>query len=141
MAVRGDAMRFGVLGAVEVHGEDGALVPVTSAKQRLLLAVLLSRRNTRVSADALLDSLWDGGPPRSARANLQSYVHRLRRLLGEDRIVHHRAGYQLVVHPGEADDEEFERLTVEGRDALAAGESVRGAGLARRGGRGGGGGG
>ncbi|SDS25430.1 BTAD domain-containing putative transcriptional regulator [Jiangella sp. DSM 45060] len=125
-------MRFGVLGPLTVHDDLGAAVPVTSAKQRLLLAVLLARRNTRVSADALTEALWDGRPPPSARANLQSYVHRLRRLLGDDRIVHDRSGYQLEVRPGEADDEEFERLAGAGRDALADGDLDRAADLLRR---------
>ncbi|TDD67183.1 tetratricopeptide repeat protein [Jiangella aurantiaca] len=122
-------MRFGVLGPLAVHDDHGTAVPVTSAKQRQLLAVLLTRRNTRVSADTLLEALWDGRPPRSARANLQSYVHRLRRLLGESRIVHHRSGYQLEVRPGEADDEEFQRLAADGRDALAAGDVAQAAEL------------
>ncbi|PZF79423.1 AfsR/SARP family transcriptional regulator [Jiangella anatolica] len=125
-------MRFGVLGPVAVYGDDGVPVPVASAKQRLLLAVLLSRRNTLVSTDTLVDAVWDGRPPRSARANLHSYVHRLRRLLGESRIVHERSGYRLVVRPAEADDEEFERLVVEGRDALADGDVERSAELAHR---------
>ncbi|WP_116952652.1 AfsR/SARP family transcriptional regulator [Jiangella endophytica] len=115
-------MRFGVLGPLTIHDDDGTAVPVTSTKQRLLLAVLLARRNTRVSADMLLEALWDGPPPRSARANLQVYVHRLRRLLGDDRIVHHRSGYQLVVRPGEADDEDFQRLAADGSAALALGD-------------------
>ncbi|SDU83671.1 AfsR/SARP family transcriptional regulator [Jiangella alkaliphila] len=125
-------MKYGVLGPLVVHDDLGGTVAVTSAKQRLLLAVLLTRRNTLVSADALLDALWGGRPPRSARANLQSYVHRLRRLLGEDRIVHQRSGYQLEVRPGEADDEEFERLAGEGRAARAAGDVGRAAELLHR---------
>lgn len=127
-----DAMRFGVLGPLVVHADDGTVVPVTSAMQRRLLAILLARRDTRVSTDALVEALWDGRPPRSARANLQSYVHRLRGLLGGERIVHHRGGYQLEVRAGEADDAEFERLAADGRTALEAGDCDHAADLLRR---------
>jgi len=97
------AMRFSVLGSLEVHDDDGRPVVITSPKQRLLLALLLSQANRVVGVDRLVDLLWNGDPPASARANLQVYVHRLRRLLGEDRLVHRPPGYVMVVRPGELD--------------------------------------
>src|SRR5690606_10023681 len=48
------------------------------------------------------------------------------------RIVHHRSGYQLQVRPGEADDEEFQRLAADGRAALATGDVARAAELFHR---------
>ncbi|NDL58776.1 AfsR/SARP family transcriptional regulator [Phytoactinopolyspora mesophila] len=111
-------MKFGVLGPLTVHDDAGQSVRITSVKQRLLLAALLASRNTRVSTDQLLDTLWDGRPPSSARKNVQAYVHRLRRLIGESRIVHDRSGYELIVKSDETDDAQFEQLVDQGRDAL-----------------------
>jgi DNA-binding SARP family transcriptional activator len=122
-------MRFGVLGPLELHDSSGSAVPLTSAKQRLLLAVLLAARNTRVSMDRLLETLWDGRPPASARTNLHGYVHRLRRLLGDDQIIRHQSGYELVVGPDDTDDTLFERLADEGRRALDDGDALRAADL------------
>ncbi|WP_166352807.1 AfsR/SARP family transcriptional regulator [Phytoactinopolyspora limicola] len=122
-------MRFGVLGPLAVHDDAGQLVRVTSVKQRALLAALLAARNTRVSTDQLVEILWDGQPPSSARKNIQAYVHRLRRLLGEARIVHDRAGYELIVKPDETDDEQFEQLADAGRHTLEAGAGAEAAGL------------
>ncbi|MGW0193440.1 AfsR/SARP family transcriptional regulator [Nonomuraea sp. NPDC003201] len=61
-----------------------------------LLAVLLSEANRPVPVDSLIDALWNGKPPRSARKGLQVYVHRLRHTLGSaDRIGYGRNGYSI----------------------------------------------
>lgn len=111
---------FGVLGPLEVFDDDGSL-RLPPGKPRDLLAILLTRANGPVSADRLLDLLWPEGPPRTARSNLQVYVHRLRRVLGDDRIVHTDAGYRIVVDPGEVDAARFEALWASGsyHEALA----------------------
>ncbi|HVX42601.1 MAG TPA: winged helix-turn-helix domain-containing protein, partial [Mycobacteriales bacterium] len=106
-------MRFGVLGSLLV---EGAVLP-RSRMQRLLLAMLLSRANEPVSSDLLIEELWEGSPPGSARTNLQVYVHRLRRVIGEDRIEHGAAGYRVVVRPGEFDVDDFEQAAASGRQA------------------------
>ncbi|NEE01609.1 AfsR/SARP family transcriptional regulator [Phytoactinopolyspora halotolerans] len=125
-------MRFGVLGPLTVHDDDGRPISPTSSKQRALLAILLCRRNTRVSTDGLLEMLWDAEPPSSARTNLQSYVHRLRRRLGEGRIAHQMAGYELTVKPDESDDDELEQLADHGRQALEAHDPESASRLFRR---------
>lgn len=112
-------MHFGVLGTLHILSDTGVTLAISSAKQRLLLALLLFRANQPLSADYLLDRLWDGRPPRSARTNLQVYVYRLRQLLGEHRIQHGPGGYRLTVAAGELDALEFERLATEGRPAEA----------------------
>jgi DNA-binding SARP family transcriptional activator/Tfp pilus assembly protein PilF len=94
-------------------------------KQRLALAVLLLHANRAVSAEVLLDALWADKAPSSARANLQSYISDLRRLLnteepaGPSRLRRVRAGYLLRVSPDELDIMVFERLAAEGRKELA----------------------
>jgi DNA-binding SARP family transcriptional activator len=46
-------MRFGVLGPLEVEADDGPVV-LGGPKERLLLALLLTRPNQVVSVDALV---------------------------------------------------------------------------------------
>lgn len=120
---------FQVLGPVTAFDRAGAAVRLRAAKARTLLGVLLAHANTRVPADALLTALWPVRPPRSARANLQTYVSELRRVLPpaceQRRVVLDRGGYRLVVLPGELDLHSFEELAACGRRELLAGQLAR----------------
>ena len=112
-----------VLGPLEVR-RDGALVPIEGLKRRQLLAVLVAARGAEVSVDRLGEALWDGEPPDSVRATLQSHVSRLRRSLAPDPLV--RAGgvgYAIDVAGVELDAIRFEELA----DAAASEEPDRGA--------------
>jgi DNA-binding SARP family transcriptional activator/tetratricopeptide (TPR) repeat protein len=97
---------FRVLGPLEAE-VDGRPVALGGPKPRLLLATLLLRPNTAVSTDVLVDVLWPGAPPRSATANVRTYVHGLRRLL-DHRIEHRPGGYLLRAAPDEIDLCRFE---------------------------------
>lgn len=112
-------MDFRILGPLEVEGDAGAL-DLGPPKQRTLLAMLLREPNKVVTADGLIDAIWAGRPPPTARKNLHVYVHRLRRLLGEGRIEWRGNGYLLAAAPHELDRDRFERLARAGRDALLA---------------------
>ena len=114
-------MWFGVLGPLEARGDDGTPLTIPAPKQKRVLAVLLASTNEWVSTDRLIDVLWSGEPPRSARSNLHVYVYRLRGVLGEDRIEHRDGGYRLPVSEDETDAGQFERLASEGayHEALA----------------------
>ncbi|MGH1563954.1 BTAD domain-containing putative transcriptional regulator [Mumia sp. DW29H23] len=124
-------MWFAVLGPLEVHDSGGKPLPVPPTRQRLLLAALLCSAGAPVSVDRLVDQIWHGDPPGTARANLQLYVHRLRRCLGADRIVHRADGYAIVVDPDELDAARFETLARDGRyeEALALWRGTPYAGL------------
>ena len=113
-------MRFEALGALSVS-QDGEAVPLGGRKQRTLLAVLLLHHNEVVTRDHLVDALWGERPPPSAAKSLDTYVYRLRKLLGHDRLEREPGGYLLHVEPGELDADEFERLIV---SAGAAAESL-----------------
>jgi len=115
-------MKFAVLGALEVTSDAGA-IPLGGRRQRATLAMLLSSPNRPVSTDHLLDAVWTGRPPRTAADNLRLYVHRLRRLLGEDRIVRSSGGYAVIVADDELDVERFEAASDRGRSLLAAGDA------------------
>jgi YVTN family beta-propeller protein len=114
-------MRFRVLGPLEVSVDAGPL-PLGGRKQRTLLAVLLVRTNEVVSRDELVDALWGGRPPPSAADSLDAYLHRLRKLLGHDRLLRQTGGYVLHVEPGELDSARFQQLVAEARRAAGTGD-------------------
>lgn len=121
-------MRFAVLGALEVSA-NGASLPLGGRKQRTLLAILLLHANERVSRDRLLDALWGELPPPSADVSLDTYIYRLRKLIGHERLVRTAGGYVLRVEPGELDVDQFERLIGIAGRAMDAGDH-RGAAVA-----------
>ena len=109
-----------VLGPIEIlHGEVS--VPIGSAKQRLLLGVLLLHANQVLSAAALLDELWADDPPASASKMLQILVSRIRKKLDADdaaQIVTRAPGYCAQVAVEQLDCLHFEALARRGIDAL-----------------------
>ncbi|WP_225848189.1 tetratricopeptide repeat protein [Streptomyces sp. HPF1205] len=117
-----------VLGPLELwhHQRQHALGPV---KERLVLAVLLHARGDPVTADALMDRLWDGEPPRTAPDTLQSYLSRLRSRLREavgDLVQLDRPSpgiYRLVTDPGAVDLSRFERLRAAATAAAGRGRT------------------
>jgi YVTN family beta-propeller protein len=121
-------MRFGVLGPLEVEADQGPVV-VGGQKERLLLALLLTRPNRVVPVEALIRGLWGEQPPPTAAKTLQSHVMRLRRALEPGRgrgaagevLVTREPGYLLRVPPGMLDAARFEELTDTARHALASG--------------------
>jgi DNA-binding SARP family transcriptional activator len=123
-----ETVEFRVLGPFEVVS-DGRPLPLGPGKERALLTLLLLYRNERVSTDRLIDLLWDESPPESASKMVQIYVSRLRRRLAGgagagQRLVTQAAGYRLQVEADEVDLDRFERLSDEGRKALAAGDAA-----------------
>lgn len=98
----------------------GRALPLGGPKPRLLLAALLLRANAPVPSEQLVDALWPAGTPRSAAANLRTYVHALRREL-PDRIRSCSAGYLVSTEPGELDAELFEERASAARRAVRDG--------------------
>ena len=114
-------MGFAVLGPLEVS-LDGGAGSLGGRKQRTLLAMLLLHANEIVSRDQLIDALWGELPPPSAAASLDTYLYRLRKLLGHDRLLREGRGYLLRVEPGELDVDQFERLVASAGRAAEAGD-------------------
>jgi predicted ATPase/DNA-binding SARP family transcriptional activator len=112
-------VEFRVLGPLEVVAA-GQPLDLGTPRQRTLLGLLLVHPGEVVSYDRLLEELWDGDPPATARHTLQGYVHRLRRTLGPDawRLTTRPPGYQLKVSTGELDAQRFQDLATAGRRAL-----------------------
>ncbi|MFG1661447.1 BTAD domain-containing putative transcriptional regulator [Micromonospora chersina] len=115
--------QFRVLGSLEVRTAVGDMVPLPSRRQRAILARLLLRPGTIVSADALAASAWgDGGQPRDVRTALQIQISRLRLALAstKSRIVTSPPGYRLELESGQVDAQIFEQSVAAARVAAAA---------------------
>jgi DNA-binding SARP family transcriptional activator len=107
-------MEFRILGPLEVV-EDGQALPLGGVKQRALLACLIVRANQVVSSERLIDELWGDAPPRTASKTIHVYVSRLRKELGEGRLVTRAPGYVLRLDSSELDVARFEALLAEAR--------------------------
>jgi DNA-binding SARP family transcriptional activator/tetratricopeptide (TPR) repeat protein len=115
-------VRFGLLGPLTVLDDAGASVELGGRQPRLVLAALLVADGRAVSVEALIDAVWGERPPATATGTLQSYVSRLRRVLGAERLVWEDAGYRLDVDGGDVDFRRFESLAEAGRARLDAGD-------------------
>lgn len=127
-------LRLDLLGPLRAS-RDGLPLPLGPLKQRLVLAVLLTRPNTPVSMEELTDAVWPDDPPRTARKNLQVYVSTLRRVLDPDdlgRLSYGPGGYVLHLTAGECDSLRFEELARHGDAEVRAGAPSRAARLYRQ---------
>jgi predicted ATPase/DNA-binding SARP family transcriptional activator len=122
MPLQEASVQFCILGPLRVT-DAGVELPVGGPRHRALLAALLVRRGTAVSADRLIDVLWGENPPRSAAEMLHVRISELRRALagGSTRdagvVVTAKSGYRLVVGPDDVDADQFESLVLAGRAA------------------------
>ncbi|MFI6149257.1 AfsR/SARP family transcriptional regulator [Streptomyces sp. NPDC051109] len=143
-------MDIEVLGTLAVR-ERGVSVTPTAPKPRQVLALLALHADQVVPVSALIEELWQGAPPRSARTTLQTYVLQLRALIataleqGEDEdeaapagrrtakdvLVTLPGGYLLNSGGGTSDVREFDRLAGMGYRAMDAGDFPNAARLLR----------
>jgi ABC-type transport system substrate-binding protein/DNA-binding SARP family transcriptional activator/sugar lactone lactonase YvrE len=120
-------IEFRVLGPLDVR-IDGVVVNVGGPKQRALLALLVLSANRVVSRDRLLEEVFaDESVTGPRRLNVQ--ISRLRKVVGEQRLVTRPPGYLLQVEPGELDLHLFEQLVADGRRALEDADPARAAEL------------
>lgn len=95
-----DGVRVGVLGPV-VAWVDGAEAPLGGPRQRAVLARLVIARGRMVTADRLVDDLWQE-PPGGALAALRTFVAALRRGMEPGRTPRTPARLLVTVGPGYA---------------------------------------
>ncbi|MFF4604372.1 BTAD domain-containing putative transcriptional regulator [Streptomyces sp. NPDC001339] len=91
-----DQLEFGVLGPLRVT-LGGREVAIAGPRQRTVLAMLLLAPGQVVSVDRLVDVVWDGCPPATARTQIAISVARLRKAfkaMGYDNDV------IVTAHPG-----------------------------------------
>ncbi|WP_342749831.1 AfsR/SARP family transcriptional regulator [Umezawaea tangerina] len=98
---------------------DGIRLPVGHARQKAVLAVLLTDVNQVVPPDRLVDRVWGERAPARARSVLRTYVSNLRRALHRTGItvLWHDTGYRLGADPDSVDLHRFHRLVAEARDS------------------------
>ncbi|MEV5967152.1 BTAD domain-containing putative transcriptional regulator [Kribbella sp. NPDC051952] len=118
--------RFGLLGPIEAWRGNERL-QLGRRRERALLAVLLLEANKVVSAERVMDLLWDGSPSETARASLRSHVSRLRACLdpaGRNqygvRLGARGGGYLLETAPEAIDANRFSAFVQKARATIDA---------------------
>ncbi len=104
-----------VLGPMELL-KDGVPAALGGVKPRMLLGTLVLHHRRAVSVEQLVEVLWPGERPRSAHANVQTYISGLRTQLGPERLETRAPGYRLSLSDDELDLQRFDRLA--GGDSL-----------------------
>ncbi len=107
---RNDVIR--VLGPIDLLTESGAR-SIGSHHCRAVLGMLVLGAGRAVSIDRLREGLWGDSPPKSADNSLQTYVSRLRQLVGGDVIEHADHAYRLAVERDQIDALRFEDLLLQ----------------------------
>lgn len=119
-----------LLGPVVVH-HAGRSTLVGPRLQQTLLCTLALRRSQSVSTAELIEHLWQGSPPKSAKGNLRAYAARLRALLEPARapgtpsraLITTADGYLLDAPHGSLDVDHFEDLARRASELVAAGRA------------------
>ena len=110
-----------ILGPLELRGTTGSAV-LGGDKPRRLLGALALHANEVLSADRLVDVVWGDSPPRSAHANLLTYLSSLRRCLRSCAGLSIEArppGYRLLADSGSLDSIRFVALSDSAREVVA----------------------
>lgn len=106
-------MRFTILGPVEAVA-PGSDAPGLAPRHRAVLAYLLLHAGVAISADRLIDAMWGPLPPDSARAQIQTTIAAIRRMLraseADGMLATRPAGYVITPEPGQLDLDEFTSL-------------------------------
>lgn len=109
-----------VLGSVKVSSR-GREHPLGGAKQQGLLARLVISRGRPLSAEHLIDDLWDTVPPRDPVHALQARISRLRSSVPLD-IEWLDGGYRVDPTAVRTDAARFEQLCQQGEAAISDGD-------------------
>src|SRR5215813_1450304 len=99
---------------------------VGAPRLRVVLAMLALNANRVTPVDRLVDALWDGPPPSTARGQIQICISALRKLFGDagapDVIKTRPPGYVLDLAADELDTEQFATLVAAAKEQADAGE-------------------
>ena len=103
------SLAIDLLGPLRVS-VGGRPLPLTADRLRVLLALLAMSPGRPVTMDGLATALWGEQQPENPRRSLQTYVTRLRTVLGDSWIGTGPHGYRLDVPPTAIDAMRFGRL-------------------------------
>ncbi|MCX4386270.1 AfsR/SARP family transcriptional regulator [Micromonospora peucetia] len=116
-------MKFSVLGTTEVTHHNHHL-ELGGIRQRAILGYLILNANKVVATSQILNAMWNGNPPPTARKMVQNAVSGIRRILTTNtdptttpHLRTHPPGYQLRIDTETIDLYQFRRLVREGRHA------------------------
>ena len=109
MGAATSGLEVGLLGPLRVW-VAGRPVELPAGRLPALLAVLAMSAGQAVSVDRLGTAVWGEDLAVDARANIQTNVRRLRRLLGAGLVTTRGGGYALEVEPEQVDALRFDRL-------------------------------
>ncbi|MGY2063397.1 AfsR/SARP family transcriptional regulator, partial [Nocardia gipuzkoensis] len=102
-----------ILGPLEIEGETGT-PRLDSFRQRAVLGLLALNANSVTSIDSLIDAVWDGEPPATARSQIQICISALRRMIADCHcpvgIETRPPGYRLFIDRSNLDIERFDEL-------------------------------
>ncbi|MEU4445645.1 BTAD domain-containing putative transcriptional regulator [Actinosynnema sp. NPDC050801] len=123
---------FGVLGPIRFL-RDGVEQRVGGPRERAVLARLVFDTNRVVSVDRLIEAVWHGDPPASARGQVAICVSRLRRALGDaGRAIDTASpGYVARLDEDAVDWLRFNGLVGRARQRAAGGDAAGAAALFR----------
>ncbi|WP_290057137.1 AfsR/SARP family transcriptional regulator, partial [Amycolatopsis solani] len=118
-------MYFKLLGTLRVQ-RDGERVDLGGLRQQRLLVMLLLNAGQVVSADRLLEAMWDGEPPVTARRQLHNAVAALRRSFGAAKhiVVKDGPGYRVTVDAQDVDAHRFTGMVASASAAAAVGRTA-----------------
>lgn len=109
-----------VFGLRTLCPDEADATPLSTAQRRLLERLALSAPRT-VRLESLIDALWEGEPPRHARATIQNQVSRLRAQGGDDLIRTTADGYALGIG---TDARRFREASEHAEQLLDAGDAA-----------------
>ncbi|MEU2537253.1 AfsR/SARP family transcriptional regulator [Streptomyces iakyrus] len=107
-------LEFRILGPLEVQ-KNGEGLSVGGPRQRAVLSALLLSANQVVSCDSLIEKVWNGRPPRTARTQVAICIATLRKVFrnagwGKETITTATPGYMLNLAGHSLDSLRFEQL-------------------------------
>jgi DNA-binding SARP family transcriptional activator/Tfp pilus assembly protein PilF len=118
---RSQVLRLGVLGPLQARRD--AAIPLGGPMQRAVLGLLALHPESGLRRTVIIDALWGNDPPATAVSMIQSYVSRLRFLLGaggpDTPLVAMASGYRLRAAGCDFDQVTFATLVSHARDRHA----------------------
>lgn len=119
-------MAFKILGKLEVT-VDGQRLQIGGLRRPTILSMLLLEANRVVSADKLVDAVWDGAAPPTCRTQLAICIASLRKMFhnagcDQDILLTRAPGYLLVTEGHPVDLVDFEEYVASGNRAAEQGD-------------------
>jgi DNA-binding SARP family transcriptional activator len=120
----GTGLQIRVLGPLQAW-IAGRAIPLGPPRQQAVLGLLAANLGSIVRRETITNALWVTDAPPTSTAMIQTYVSRLRAILGVGRDgvrCHFQSGYQLVAGAAQVDLVSFSRLARHARTALDLGQ-------------------